>query len=134
MDAGVWQFIIVVLAALFVFGIPALIIHFEKSEKKIGRARFSLWIFPLLALAILTEIAGLLARSAGVDAEPIINAPLAIVGLLIIFPFYRRVVRRARDAGMGKAIAYWSIVPIFGWLLYLYLLFKSPKATEVDQL
>jgi len=44
---------------------------------------------------------------------------------LILYPFFQRIVRRARDAGMGKAIAYWSIFPGVVLFTSIFLLLKG---------
>jgi hypothetical protein len=54
---------------------------------------------------------------------------LAWVALWFVFQiwFYRVLVRRARDAGYAKALAYSAVVPMVGWAICIYLLFPASK-------
>ncbi|MDC0190235.1 hypothetical protein OAJ77_03280 [Rhodospirillales bacterium] len=58
------------------------------------------------------------------------------IGLIVTFPyvyiFYRRLVRRARDAGLGKGIVILGLVPILNMVIITILLFKKSKPVKTE--
>jgi hypothetical protein len=116
---SIWHWIIV----LGIFGIPALAVWLEKSDVSLKRHQFLLRLIGVVvAAAIVGYVTGYLVSPADYAQAQGLLSILTWV-LWDIF-FYRWLVQRARDAGMGKAIAYWAIVPVVNVVVLLILLFK----------
>jgi hypothetical protein len=113
--------------ALLIFGRPALAIVTERFGRTIPRGRFALWLTGAAACCIFGGEIPINVR--GPTGAP---APLGLaifVGLLSVVFFYNRaVVRRLRDAGHGKALAYFGLIPFVNVAVAVYLLIKPTAA------
>lgn len=106
------------LAAIAVLiAVPAVAVYRENSELKMGRGPFALWV--LLYLIVLPSIWNIAAHLVPGLAT---DAVLAVAGGCIAYVFYQRAVRRARDAGRGKRIAYIGVIPIANVVVYVILM------------
>ena len=118
MEAG-WALIFGGLIALIVVVIvaPIVAIYRENGNLTIRRGRFALWVLLYLIVAptVVNVVAEILPNIAG-------YAIVAIVGAVVTYLFYQRVVRRARDAGKGKRIAYVGVIPIANLVVFVILM------------
>jgi hypothetical protein len=113
-----WHWLILFL----IIGIPILAVALEKSDHRTSRSELAIWFFGIvIGIPVVLTAVGL--SSEGVAAA------CALLGVVINFFFYQRVVRRARDAGMGKLIPYLSTIPLLGWAAIVILLCKGPAQT-----
>ncbi len=110
------------------FGLGLLIVSIlavllEDSDETIGRLPFLGWLLAFIFLpAIASAIAGIFTSEVG-------RLFVSLAGTLALtYPVLQRYVQRARDAGMGKTIAFLSIVPVVSFVTSLILLF-APGAT-----
>jgi len=117
---SIWHWVIVFLFLFFGFGLPAIAVRNERSNIRLRRSGFVWWVAIPMAIAFTMELAG--AALGLVDF--IVVGIISVLACAYEYFFFQRVVRRARDAGLGKAIAYWSIVPIVNIGTTLFLLFK----------
>lgn len=120
---SIWHWLVVLAVIIFSIGLPILAILNENTDQRLGRLHFLGWLVIPTAINV---VASMIAR--GTQAELLITAATGIIWLAIIYPLFQRYVRRARDAGMGKGIAYWSIVPLVNIVTTFILLFKGPHA------
>ena len=119
---SIWHWLIVLVVLFFIFGLPLLGVINENSEKRATRREFLYWVIAYFGGAYLIQILGDLTGSIE------IAYPVSVIFVLAIaYPFYQRVVRRSRDAGMGKKIAYISVIPIVYFVCFLILLIKPSK-------
>lgn len=110
------------------FGLGLLIVSilavlFEESDKTISRLPFFGWVLALVLLPVIASaIAGIFTTDVGQ-----LFASLAAT-LALTYPVLQRYVQRARDAGMGKTIAFLSVIPLVSIVTSLILLF-APGVT-----
>ncbi len=110
--------LVTVLIALVLFiGVPAVAVYREKSELTMRRRDFVLWV--VLYLIVLPVVANIVAK---IMPSLAVEGVLVLVGLWIAYIFYQRVVRRARDAGMGKRIAYIGAIPVANLVVFVILM------------
>ena len=120
---SIWHFLVV----FVIFGLPVLAIIKENTGQKIGRLVFFYWILIYIGAPFVINYVGF---AIGVDN---ITRPLSFVfWIALIYPIYQRTVRRARDAHMGKMIAYLSIIPLVNVVTTLILLSK-PSSGEARE-
>lgn len=118
---SIWHWFIVLVVILILFGLPILAVYRENSSERLLRIGFLKWIGIYVGIPFLFNfVAGLLQVG-----EVAVSGIAVLIGLILVYPFYQRVVRRARDAGMGKGIAYLTIIPLVNLFTMLILLFKS---------
>jgi hypothetical protein len=119
MEAVIFALMDVVIFIL-VFAIPIIGTRNENTNKTIGRLRFLAW-FVLALLLLFIGFAG--------------GLSIIIVAVFFIFSYFfqQAVVRRARDAGYSKRLAYWAIVPVANLCICIYLLFASSKRETIHQ-
>ena len=109
--------VFVLVALVLLIGVPAVAVYREKSGQTMGRRDFVLWVvLYLIVLPVVVNIVAKIMPSLAVDGV------LVLVGLCIAYIFYQRVVRRARDAGMGKRIAYIGAIPIANLVVFVILM------------
>lgn len=120
---SVWHWLIV----LLVLGVPVAAVATERSGRAIPRGRYALCLLGVVAYGVVARAIvhiGVLG-----DHGAAIFAVVYVLGLLVLLFFYNRaVVRRLRDAGHGKGLAYAGVVPVLNVLLAAYLLVR-PGAT-----
>ncbi len=110
--------LVTVLIALVLFiGVPAVAVYREKSDLTLGRRDFVLWV--VLYLIVLPVVANVVAK---IMPSLAVDGVLVLVGLCIAYIFYQRVVRRARDAGKGKRIAYVGAIPLANLVVFVILM------------
>ncbi len=128
MEAG-WALIFGGLIALVVVVIvvPIVAIYRENGNLTIRRGRFALWILLYLIVAptVVNVVAEILPNIAG-------YAIVAIIGAVITYLFYQRVVRRARDAGKGKRIAYVGVIPVANLVVFVILMIVRSASSGED--
>ena len=130
MGIGVWQVVLVfmIFPALYI-GLPALIIWKEQSGNTLNRIQFAKRIFGTLGTLF---ILGFLIAVLPIEyAEEAASGAQVLAAIVLIFPFYRWIVQRSRDAGVKKIMVYLSIVPLLNIAMFLYFLFK-PTMEPMD--
>ena len=124
---SIWHWIVI----LFIFLMPVIAIATEKTDLKTTRINFLIWLFGVsLGSAVFGSIIPLIVEDQGAARIVVL-----VFGLCLVFPLYRQYVRRARDSGMGKTIAYLSVIPLVNLITTLILLFKKgafQAATETS--
>lgn len=121
---SIWHWVVFFVVVFLMFGLPALAIAKESSELLTSRREFLLWIAAALGVPLIIGTAVVLL---GGD-EKTANGIGMLFVFLIIYPLFQRYVRRARDAGMGKLIAYLSIIPGVILATTVILLLKPGRA------
>ncbi len=100
--------------------LPIAAVLVENSERTISRLPFFGWVLAFAFLPmIISAIGGTVAS--------------LVVALLLVWPVYQRYVQRARDAGMGKLIAFLSIIPLVSLITTLILLFAPGNASAYGE-
>jgi len=108
----------------FYFVVPAFIVWWEKSDKTLNRMQFNIrWIGVFVVLLVL--IMGPIEPMIGGENELVVGIIVFVIFLALYYLQFIWTVRRARDAGMDKKIAYWCIVPLVQNITYLILIFKG---------
>src|SRR3954447_5049539 len=112
-----WHWILVLLVLAILFGIPIAATYRENSGAKLKRRGFAVWLIGIIALGLVEDF--------------VTFSPVAIVfgiaWLLIAYLFQQAVVRRARDAGFGKKVAYYATIPLVNIVVCVFLLVKPSK-------
>ena len=110
---------------LFVF-IPAVAVYREDSGLAMGRRDFALWVVLYLIVVVAS-----LGVAADIESHSILLAGASFTGAAVAYMFYQRVVRRARDAGLGKGIAYVAVIPLLNLVVFFLLIMQPgvPPAT-----
>jgi uncharacterized membrane protein YhaH (DUF805 family) len=124
MGFSIWELIIL----LVIFGVPLVAVYRENSEHRINRLPFLLWV---VAPYVVGLIGGYLGGTLG--SEGFGGFVGLVVALAISYLSYQRYVRRAREAGLGKLIAYLSVIPLVNVLTTLVLIFYPQKIDEQSQ-
>ena len=89
-----------------------------------------MWLLGLVAYGPVMQAAAWSGGLAG--SEMGVFALVFILGMLVLLFFYNRaVVRRLRDAGHEKGLAYAGVVPVLNLLLAVYLLVKGQRAKGI---
>lgn len=125
---SIWHWLIVLLVLLFI-GLPIIAIKTEKSDRTISRTVYLYWIIGWIAYNVILSSVGEVATLP--EQAFFVVAGLHIAGMLVYQTwFYRLMVKRLRDAGQGKSLAYVAIVPIANMLIPIFLLFAPPRSAE----
>lgn len=97
--------------------VPIVAIYRENSDLTMRRGRFALWVllFLIVAPTVVNVVGEILQNIA-------VYAVLGAIGAVITYLFYQRVVRRARDAGKGKRIAYIGVIPVVNLVVFVILM------------
>ncbi|MBT4934723.1 MAG: DUF805 domain-containing protein [Rhodospirillaceae bacterium] len=128
---SIWHLIIVLLLVGGMFGIPVLAIRKENTDIRLKRLQFLYWIIG--GYLIIPAIFGYVMGTMQVETDTI-NAIGFLYGIAVAYPVFQRIVRRARDAGKGKKIAYLSIIPFVNIVTMLMLIFtRSVEETQLEQ-
>lgn len=122
-----WSWILILIFLGFLFGLPILAIRSENSGHKLDRIGFLYWVAVYFGVPVTIAAAG-----EAFGAQLIASLLAFVFAIAIIYPVYQRYVRRARDAGMGKMIAYVSVIPFVNLVTTLILLFKGSIGTAND--
>ena len=127
MGAGIG--VINLILFLVIFMGPILIIWFEKSGRILNRRQFA-----TRAIGLIIFNFGLSLGIQLFEASTLLVAIIAylLISLGFLFFLYRWVVQRARDAGLGKTIAYLSIIPVVNLGILIYLLAKKTAAVNAE--
>jgi uncharacterized membrane protein YhaH (DUF805 family) len=123
---------ILILLLLFIV-IPVAAVWTENTEKRAKRKVFGVWMVAVLALSYLF---GSAMPFVGRIPDPnlIFGVALFVLAGLITMQvlFFRVLVRRVRDAGHRKSLAYLCLVPMANLGLILYLAFKGSAPIHSD--
>jgi hypothetical protein len=128
---GIWQIVLVV---IFI-GTPCILawtsVKRENSGNRISRARFAAWVFiPLTIVVFMAFVSGLGTIGSPQGLKSISSASILIAWYALSYPFFKRVVQRARDINYSKAIAFWTIVPFVNIFTILFLLLKKSSNSD----
>ncbi len=104
-------------ALVLVIAVPIVAIYRENSDLTMRRGRFALWV--LLYLIVAPTVANVVAE---ILPNIAVYVVLAVIGGIVTYLFYQRVVRRARDAGKGKRIPYIGVIPIANLIVFVILM------------
>ena len=102
---------------VIVIAVPIVAIYRENSGLTMRRGRFALWV--LLYLIVAPTVANVVAE---ILPNIAVYVVLAVIGGIVTYLFYQRVVRRARDAGKGKRIPYIGVIPIANVVVFVILM------------
>jgi len=114
---SIWHWIIL----LAIFGVPLVAVALERSNKRISRKEFLLWAIGIVASSaalnfVLRELFGMA------------GTVVWFIAFLAASYFYQQaLVRRARDAGHGKTLAYLAVIPVLNIAIMIYLLIKPSQ-------
>jgi uncharacterized membrane protein YhaH (DUF805 family) len=124
---GIWQMLLLIL----IIGILLIAVRTENTAKRVRRRRFFVWTLAVMLSALFIEVSlGLLSYA----SEPILLVgilTLMIGSIVLQVVFLRVVVRRVRDTGHRKRLAYIAVIPMVNLMLFIYLLFKG-SSTNVS--
>ncbi|HTY69510.1 MAG TPA: hypothetical protein VMH36_22835 [Alphaproteobacteria bacterium] len=114
---SVWHWIVLfVIVALL--ALPFVATATENTGKVVSRHRFVVWFLStFLGIPILSSATAAVMPMAALLWWPI--------GIVVVYLYQRTVVRRCRDAGHTKALAYFGAIPLLNVAVGIYLLFKS---------
>ncbi len=116
-----WLGVLLVVAIV----VPLAAVYLETSGRRLNRIGLAQW-----ALTLYLVVAAIhFAIQQGIDTATADWAAM-IAGSVLTFPLFQRLVRRARDAGMGKALPYAGAIPGVGLLVLLILLVKPSAEPE----
>ena len=104
-------------ALVLVIAVPIVAIYRENSDLTMRRGRFALWV--LLYLIVAPTVANVVAE---ILPNIAVYVVLAVIGGIVTYLFYQRVVRRARDAGRGKRVPYIGVIPIVNVVVFVILM------------
>lgn len=104
-------------ALVMVIAVPIVAIYRENSDLTMRRGRFALWV--LLYLIVAPTVANVVAE---ILPNIAVYVVLAVIGGIVTYLFYQRVVRRARDAGRGKRVPYIGVIPIANVVVFVILM------------
>ncbi len=104
-------------ALVLVIAVPIVAIYRENSDLTMRRGRFALWV--LLYLIVAPTVANVVAE---ILPNIAVYVVLAVIGGIVTYLFYQRVVRRARDAGRGKRVPYIGVIPIANVVVFVILM------------
>lgn len=120
MTAGsIWDWLIL----LIILACPVLIVATETSGKRASRRKFAIASFFWLPLICLPDVFWLFFDL----RTDIVSVAAFIARIVIAIWFYRLTVRRVRDAGHQKSVAYLACLPVVNIVFFLYLLFPGSK-------
>src|SRR4051794_6714045 len=112
-----WHWMLVLLVLAILFGIPIIATYRENSGVKLKSSGFAIWLIGIIALGVVEDLV----------TFPSVAVAFSIAWLLIAYLFQRAVVRRVRDAGFGKKVAYYAIIPLVNIIVCIFLLMKPSK-------
>lgn len=106
-----------------------LVVYFENSGKTVTRLQYTFWQVGLAVLLVLSFAApsgfgGIVQNGFAVAA---LTFGFGLATLIASLIFIRQIVRRARGAGLGKTIAYLSLIPLVSIVAIIALQFMPPK-------
>ena len=123
---GDWLFVLAISAGIY---LPALIaVITERSSLRAGRASYLIAFLigvvgPLAIVWLLDELVS--------PSDGSFTFAWMAAWLVLQVWFYRVLVRRTRDAGHGRSLAYWAVAPLVGSFICIYLLFPATKPASV---
>lgn len=104
-------------ALVILIGVPAVAVYRENSGLTMRRWPFVLWV--ALYLIVLPAVFGIVAQLLPGLATDVV---LVVAGAWFVYVFYQRLVRRAREAGKGKRIAYVGTIPLANLVVFVILM------------
>ncbi len=127
---SIWHWIIVLLVTAIYVGIPVVATLREDSGRTTSRGEFIAWI---VGVFLLLPFGGVLVGTLiSTFLPPIIGsavpALLWLACIVLFYPLQQHVVRRLREAGFGKDMAYLSVIPVVNVAFFLFLAVMPPKS------
>ena len=121
----IWDWFIL----LIILACPVLTVATETSGVRASRRRFAIALFFWLPLIYLPDLLYLFSKL----RTDVISLAFFVARIVVIIWFYRLTVRRVRDAGHQKSVAYLACLPVVNIAVLLYLLFLSSKPDRLDE-
>lgn len=120
------------LSVVLFLGILVAAVATENSDRVTSRLKFLYWVIGWIVSSIIFSGAFDLILSSETGDQFDLTVPLIILAGQSAFSvfFYRAIVRRLRDAGHSKRLAYIAVIPILSWFIPVYLLFAIPQTAE----
>ena len=119
MGSSIWDWLIL----LIILACPVLIVATETSGKRASRREFAIASFFWLPLICLPDVFWLFFNL----RTDVVSFALFVARIVVAIWFYRMTVRRVRDAGHQKSVAYLACLPVVNIVFFLYLLFPGSK-------
>ncbi|KLN62463.1 hypothetical protein WH96_02895 [Kiloniella spongiae] len=123
-----FHFLIILVVFIVIFGVPITAILRENSDKIIKRRDFLYWAVGYLSVPFFISYIGEFLNIG--DITDAVSLLFILVGS---YPFYQRIVRRARDVGMSKRIAFVSMIPIVFFVCIAILVIKPSKEVLYEE-
>jgi uncharacterized membrane protein YhaH (DUF805 family) len=123
-----FHFLILFVIFIVIFGVPITATLTENSDKVIKRRNFLYWIVGYLSVPFFISYIGEFLNIG--DITDGVSLLFILVGS---YPFYQRIVRRARDVGMSKRIAFVSMIPIVFFVCIAILVIKPSKEVLYEE-
>lgn len=120
MESSIWAWLIL----LIILACPVLIVATETSGKRASRRKFAVASFFWLPVICLPDVFWLFFNL----RTDVISLGFFVARIVLAIWFYRLTVRRVRDAGHQKSVAYLACLPVVNIVFFLYLLFPGSKA------
>ena len=104
--------------------VPLIALYREEGWEEIGRTEFAFWLAGYLFAWLVLALFVVLLTETGRFVFVIVWPGLFVAGIAVysMFHFFEAVAQRARDAGLGKGIAWLAAVPPLNLALYVVLL------------
>ncbi len=110
---SIWHGVLAVLAVI----VPLVAVYLENSGLRSSRLSLFQWLMVLyLAVAAVFHLVELTIDTPTADLAAL------VAGIAATFPFFQRMVRRARDAGWGKTLPFLAAIPGVGVVVLVILL------------
>lgn len=130
MTFSIWHWLIVLAIVASVYAPLIIAVATERSGRRASRRTYLL----AFLVGMVVPVASTMLLEGRTDDQQVFLVWLVVVVAIQAW-FYRVLVRRARDAGHAKSLAYWALFPIIGFFICVYLLFPAgtlakPPASE----
>ena len=121
MTAGsIWDWLIL----LIILACPVLTVATEKSGERASRRKFAMASFFWLPAICVPDVFWLFFNL----RTDVVSIVFFVARIALVIWFYRLTVRRVRDAGHQKNVAYLACLPVVNVVFFLYLIFSGSKA------
>lgn len=122
MSDAAWVFIVIAC----VFLTPVYAVYSENTEVRISRQQYLNWCLGFVGIICFLPF---FIEPEGVGSI----AFLLVTDVVATYFFMQKVVQRCRDAGAPKKEVYYALIPIFGLVILIALLFSKSKDSDFDQ-
>ncbi|WP_420547461.1 DUF805 domain-containing protein [Curvivirga sp.] len=117
--------LVIVIILITIIYLPTFAVKNENSNKRTTRLNFLAWVLGYYSLPVFIKFNEL------EGASGVVTILLCYLGMFVLlYPFMQQYVRRARDAGWGKRIAFLSTIPIVNLVTTLILLLKRSEQAK----